>query len=170
MAVNLSVRQLMDSGFLDMVRQVITETGVSPEQLELEMPAELLYEDARHGHDLLVSLHDLGVCLILDDFGTGACSLVSLQQLPLDVIKIDHRFIRDIPYNVSATDVASAVIALAQKLHLTVVAEGVETPQQLEFLQSAGCAQCQGNLFSYPLNEDALIGFLIRQYESPLIS
>ncbi len=170
MAVNLSVRQLMDSGFLDMVRQVITETGVSPEQLELEMPAGLLNEDARQVHDLLVSLHQLGVCLILDDFGTGACSLVSLRQLPLDVIKIDHRFIRDIPYNVSATDVASAVIALAQKLHLTVVAEGVETPQQLEFLQSAGCAQCQGNLFSYPLDEDALIGFLIRQYESPLIS
>jgi diguanylate cyclase (GGDEF)-like protein/PAS domain S-box-containing protein len=170
MAVNLSVRQLMDPGFLNMVRQVITETGVAPEQLELEMAAELLNEDARQVHDLLVSLHDMGVCLILDDFGTGACSLVSLQQLPLDVIKIDHRFIRDIPYNVSATDVTSAVIALAHKLHLTVVAEGVETPQQLEFLQSAGCAQCQGNLFSYPLNEDALIGFLIRQYESPLIS
>lgn len=170
MAVNLSVKQLMDSGFLDMVRQVITETGVSPEQLELEMPAELLNEDSRQVHDLLVSLHDMGICLILDDFGTGACSLVSLQQLPLDVIKIDHRFIRDIPYNVSATDVASAVIALARKLHLTVVAEGVETPQQLDFLQSAGCAQCQGNLFSYPLDEDALIGFLIRQYESPLIS
>jgi len=115
-------------------------------------------------------LHDMGICLILDDFGTGACSLVSLQQLPLDVIKIDHRFIRDIPYNVSATDVASAVIALARKLHLTVVAEGVETPQQLDFLQNAGCAQCQGNLFSYALDEDALIGFLIRQYESPLIS
>jgi diguanylate cyclase (GGDEF)-like protein/PAS domain S-box-containing protein len=170
MAVNLSVHQLMDSGFLDMVRQVITETGVSPEQLELEMPAELLNEDARQVHDLLVSLHDIGICLILDDFGTGACSLVSLQQLPLDVIKIDHRFIRDIPYNVSATDVASAVIALARKLHLTVVAEGVETPQQLDFFQNAGCAQCQGNLFSYPLDEDALIGFLIRQYESPLTS
>ncbi|TGN41046.1 bifunctional diguanylate cyclase/phosphodiesterase [Marinobacter confluentis] len=170
MAVNLSVKQLMDSGFLDMVRQVITETGVSPEQLELEMPAELLNEDPRQVQDLLVSLHDMGVCLILDDFGTGACSLVSLQQLPLDVIKIDHRFIRDIPYNVSATDVASAVIALARKLHLTVVAEGVETPQQLDFLHSAGCAQCQGNLFSYPLDEDALIGFLVRQYESPLMS
>ncbi|MCG2579315.1 MAG: EAL domain-containing protein [Marinobacter sp.] len=170
MAVNLSVRQLTDSGFLDMVRQVITETGVSPERLELEMPAELLNEDPRMLRDLLVSLHDLGVCLILDDFGTGSCSLVALQQLPLNVIKIDHRFIRDIPYNVSATDVASAVIALARKLHLTVVAEGVETPQQLSFLKTAGCAQCQGNLFSYPLDEDALIGFLIRQYERPLIS
>jgi diguanylate cyclase (GGDEF)-like protein/PAS domain S-box-containing protein len=170
MAVNLSVKQLTEAGFLDMVRQVITETGVSPEQLELEMPAELLNEDSRQVHDLLVSLHDMGICLILDDFGTGACSLVSLQQLPLDVIKIDHRFIRDIPYNVSATDVASAVIALARKLHLTVVAEGVETPQQLDFLQNAGCAQCQGNLFSYPLDEDALIGFLVRQYERPLIS
>ncbi|MEX2476621.1 EAL domain-containing protein [Marinobacter sp.] len=170
MAVNLSVRQLTDSGFLDMIRQVITETGVSPERLELEMPAELLNEDPRMLRELLVSLHDLGVCLILDDFGTGSCSMVSLQQLPLDVIKIDHRFIRDIPYNVSATDVASAVIALARKLHLTVVAEGVETPQQLSFLKSAGCTQCQGNLFSYPLDEDALIGFLIRQYERPLMS
>ena len=170
MAVNLSVRQLTDAGFLDMIRQVITETGVSPERLELEMPAELLNEDPRTLRELLVALHDLGVCLILDDFGTGSCSLVSLQQLPLDVIKIDHRFIRDIPYNVSATDVASAVIALARKLHLTVVAEGVETPQQLSFLKSSGCAQCQGNLFSYPLDEDALIGFLIRQYEKPLIS
>ncbi|MCM0611187.1 EAL domain-containing protein [Marinobacter sediminum] len=170
MAVNLSVRQLTDSGFLDMIRQVITETGVSPERLELEMPAELLNEDPRMLRELLVALHDLGVCLILDDFGTGSCSLVALQQLPLDVVKIDHRFIRDIPYNVSATDVASAVIALARKLHLTVVAEGVETPQQLSFLKSAGCAQCQGNLFSYPLDEDALIGFLIRQYERPLIS
>lgn len=170
MAVNLSVRQLTDSGFLDMIRQVITETGVSPERLELEMPVELLNEDPRMLRELLVALHDLGVCLILDDFGTGSCSLVALQQLPLDVVKIDHRFIRDIPYNVSATDVASAVIALARKLHLTVVAEGVETPQQLSFLKSAGCAQCQGNLFSYPLDEDALIGFLIREYERPLIS
>ena len=170
MAVNLSVRQLTDPGFLDMIRQVITETGVSPERLELEMPAELLNEDPRALRELLVALHDLGVCLILDDFCTGSCSLVALQQLPLDVIKIDHRFIRDIPYNVSATDVASAVIALARKLHLTVVAEGVETPQQLSFLKSSGCAQCQGNLFSYPLDEDALIGFLIRQYEKPLIS
>jgi diguanylate cyclase (GGDEF)-like protein/PAS domain S-box-containing protein len=170
MAVNLSVRQLIDPGFLDMIRKVITETGVSPESLELEMPAELLNEDPRVLRGLLISLHDLGVCLILDDFGTGSCSLVALQQLPLDVIKIDHRFIRDIPYNVSATDVASAVIALARKLHLTVVAEGVETPQQLSFLKSAGCAQCQGNLFSYPLDEDALIGFLVRQYEKPLLS
>jgi len=170
MAVNLSVRQLTDSGFLDMVRQVITETGVSPERLELEMPAELLNEDPRMLRELLVALNDLGICLILDDFGAGSCSLVALQQLPLDVIKIDHRFIRDIPYNVSATDVASAVIALARKLHLTVVAEGVETLQQLSFLRTAGCAQCQGNLFSYPLDEDALIGFLVRQYEKPLIS
>lgn len=170
MAVNLSVRQMTDSGFLDMVRQVITETGVAPERLELEMPAGLLNEDPRQVRELLVALNDLGVGLILDDFGAEPCSLVALQQLPLDVIKIDHRFVRDIPYNVSATDVASAVIALAQKLHLTVVAEGVETPQQLSFLKSAGCTQCQGNLFSYPLDEDALIGFLIRQYERPLIS
>jgi diguanylate cyclase (GGDEF)-like protein/PAS domain S-box-containing protein len=169
-AVNLSVRQMLDNGFLDMVRSVITETGVSPERLELELPANLLNEDTRLLRELLVSLSDLGIRLILDDFGSASCSLVSLQELPLDVIKIDHRFIRDIPYNVSATDVASAVVALAHKLHLNVVAEGVETPHQLEFLKSVGCTQCQGNLFSYPLDEDALIGFLVRQYERPLIS
>ncbi len=170
MAVNFSVRQITDTGFLDLIRRVITETGVAADRIELELPAELLNEDPRMLRELLVSLNDLGVCLILDDFGKGSCSLVALQQLPLDVIKIDHGFIRDIPYNVSATDVASAVIALAHKLHLTVVAEGVETVQQLAFLKSAGCAQSQGNLFSYPLDEDALIGFLIRQYERPLIS
>ncbi|MBZ0334293.1 EAL domain-containing protein [Marinobacter sp. AL4B] len=170
MAVNFSVRQITDTGFLDLIRRVITETGVAADRIELELPAELLNEDPRMLRELLVSLNDLGVCLILDDFGKGSCSLVALQQLPLDVIKIDHGFIRDIPYNVSATDVASAVIALAHKLHLTVVAEGVETVQQLAFLKSAGCAQSQGNLFSYPLDEDALIGFLIRQYEKPLIS
>jgi len=170
MAVNFSVRQLTDPGFLDMVRRVVAETGVPPDRLELEMPAELLNEDSRMLRELMVSLNDLGACLILDDFGASACSLVSLQQLPLDVIKIDHRFIRDIPYNVSATDVASAVIALAGKLHLTVVAEGVENLQQLNFLRAAGCAQCQGNLFSHPLDEEALIGFLSRQCERPLIS
>ncbi|MDP4548445.1 MAG: EAL domain-containing protein [Marinobacter sp.] len=170
MAVNFSVRQITDTGFLDLIRRVVTETGVAADRIELELPAELLNEDPRMLRELLVALNDLGVCLILDDFGKGSCSLVALQQLPLDVIKIDHGFIRDIPYNVSATDVASAVIALAHKLHLTVVAEGVETMQQLAFLKSAGCAQSQGNLFSYPLDEDALIGFLIRQYEKPLIS
>ncbi|MEX0605440.1 MAG: EAL domain-containing protein [Marinobacter sp.] len=169
-AVNFSFKQVVDPGFLDMFRQVITETGVAPERLELELPAELLNHDPRMLREVLGALHDIGVCLILDNFGTGACSLAALQRLPLDAVKIDHQFIRDIPYNSSATDVTSAVIALAHKLRLTVIAEGVETPQQLSFLKAAGCAQCQGNLFSYPLDEDALIGFLVQQHERALIS
>lgn len=168
-AVNLSVRQVTDSGFLDLFRRIITETGVLPERLELELPAALLNEDPRVLRALLGALHDTGARLILDDFGSGACSLAALQQMPLDAVKIDDRFIRDIPYNSNATDVASAVIALARKLHLTVVAEGVETPHQLRFLEAAGCAQCQGNLFSYPLDEDALISFLVNQYERALM-
>lgn len=169
-AVNFSVKQLIDNGFLDMFRRVVTETGVFPERLELEIPAQLLNHDPRMLRDVLGALHDIGVYLILDDFGTGACSLAALQRLPLDAVKIDRSFIRDIPYNGSATDVTAAVIALAHKLHLTVIAEGVETPQQLSFLKAAGCAQCQGNLFSCPLDEDALIGFLVRQYERALTS
>ncbi|WP_246069505.1 bifunctional diguanylate cyclase/phosphodiesterase [Marinobacter piscensis] len=170
MAVNLSARQVLDPGFLDMLRQVITETGVLPEVLELEMPVALLNEDPQLLHTLLEPLNDLGICLLLDDFGAGAWSLAALQQLPFNVIKVDQRLIRDVPYSASVTDVASAVIALAQKLHLTVVAEGIETPHQLSFLKAAGCTQGQGNLFSYPLDEDALIGFLVRQHERSLIS
>ncbi len=169
-AVNLSVRQIIDSGFLDLFRRIITETGVVPDRLELELPAALLNEDSRSVRILLEALHDTGAHLILDDFGSGACSLAALQQLPLDAVKIDDRFIRDIPYNTNATDVAAAVIALAHKLHLTVVAEGVETPHQLRFLQDAGCTQCQGNLFSYPLDEDSLISYLVNQYEGVLMS
>lgn len=127
-AVNLSVRQATDQGFLDLFRRIITETGVMPERLELELPAALLNEDPRTLRALLNGLHETGAHLVLDDFGSGACSLAALQQLPLDAVKIDDRFIRDIPYNSNATDVASAVIALARKLRLTVVAEGVETP------------------------------------------
>ncbi|WP_417547104.1 EAL domain-containing protein [Marinobacter segnicrescens] len=168
-AVNLSVRQATDQGFLDLFRRIITETGVMPERLELELPAALLNEDPRTLRALLNGLHETGAHLVLDDFGSGACSLAALQQLPLDAVKIDDRFIRDIPYNSNATDVASAVIALARKLRLTVVAEGVETPHQLQFLQDAGCAQCQGNLFSHPLDEDSLISYLVNQYERALI-
>ncbi|WP_111497478.1 MULTISPECIES: EAL domain-containing protein [Marinobacter] len=164
-SVNLSARQVIDPGFMGMFRQVITETGVRPEQLEVELPSELLNEDPDILHPLLRALHDIGVCLILDNFGAGSCSLAAMQRLPLNAVKIDQVFIRDIPYNATATDVTSAVIALAHKLHLTVIAEGVETPQQLNFLRASGCAQAQGNLFSYPLDEDALIGFLVRQQE-----
>lgn len=168
-AVNMSVRQLTDPGFLDLFRRVITETGVCPDRIELEMPASLLNEDSVMVRSLLSSLDDIGVALILDDFGSGACSLAALQQLPLEAVKIDHHLIRDIPYNSHATDVAAAVIALARKLRLKVVAEGVETPHQLRFLERAGCAQCQGNLFSYPLDEDALISYLVTQYERALM-
>ena len=169
-AVNFSVKQMTDPAFLDMFRRVVTETGVFPERLELEIPAQLLNHDPRMLREVLGALHDVGVYLILDDFGTGACSLAALQRLPLDAVKIDRSFIRDIPYNGSATDVTAAVVALAHKLHLTVIAEGVETPQQLSFLKAAGCAQCQGNLFSCPLDEDALIGFLVGQYDRALTS
>ncbi len=164
-SVNMSTRQVTDPRFIEMFRQVITETGVEPKRLELDLPSALLNEDIEVLQHLLGALHDIGVYLILDNFGAGSCSLAAMQQLPLDAVKIDQVFIRDIPYNASSTDVTSAVIALAHKLHLTVVAEGVETPQQLSFLRSAGCAQAQGNLFSYPLDEDALIGFLVRQQE-----
>lgn len=164
-SVNMSTRQLTDPRFIEMFRQVITETGVEPGRLELDLPSALLNEDIDQLQQMLGALHDIGVYLILDNFGAGSCSLAAMQQLPLDAVKIDQVFIRDIPYNASSTDVTSAVIALAHKLHLTVIAEGVETPQQLSFLRSAGCAQAQGNLFSYPLDEDALIGFLVRQQE-----
>lgn len=129
MVINLFVRQFIDVGFFDMIWQVIIEIGVLFEWFELEMLVELLNEDLWVLCELLVVLYDFGVCLIFDDFGIGFCFLVVLQQLLLDVIKIDYCFICDIFYNVSVIDVVLVVIVLVCKLYLMVVVEGVEILQ-----------------------------------------
>ncbi|TWI46751.1 diguanylate cyclase (GGDEF)-like protein [Pseudoduganella flava] len=150
-AVNLSVRQLLQRGFADTVRQVLAETRLPSHLLELEITESTLMENAQDTLAALHALRDLGVRLSIDDFGTGYSSLSYLKRFPVDIIKIDRSFVRDVPQDVDDAAIVTAIIALAHSLRLEVVAEGVETEAQLHFLQARGCDLLQGYLLSPPV-------------------
>jgi len=160
MSINLSSKQISDPGFEALFTRITEETGVDVSKIELELPACMLTLDIQPMTELLKSLKRFGVTISLDDFGTGYCSLGCLSQVPVDNVKIDRLFIKGIPYDKKSGEVTSAVIALAHKLNLEVIAEGVETREQLEFLQYANCEMAQGNLFSHALDEEQLAGYL----------
>ncbi|MCP4340446.1 MAG: EAL domain-containing protein [Desulfobulbaceae bacterium] len=151
MNVNLSVRQFHDEHFLTETKRIIDESGVNPNFLILEFTESILMDDIEYRIEQLQQLKNLGIKLSIDDFGTGYSSLSYLKNLPVDELKIDHSFISDIPEKGDSCGIVSAVIYLAEKLGLQTVAEGVETREQLRFLENELCHQFQGFLFSRPL-------------------
>jgi diguanylate cyclase (GGDEF)-like protein/PAS domain S-box-containing protein len=159
-AVNLSARQLQHAGLVDEVREALADSGLPPRSLDLEI-AET---QAMHGADAaalrLRQLKELGVGLALDDFGLGYSSLSHLRRLPFDCLKLDQSFVRDLNDDADDAAVATAVIALAHTLDLQVVAEGVETAAQLDFLTERRCDRAQGWLLSPPLPAEAMPSFL----------
>ena len=150
-AVNISGRQLQQPDFVHCVERALRDTGLPPHLLELEITESTLMEDAEATLELLHRLRELGVRLSIDDFGTGYSSLVYLKRFPMDALKIDRAFIRDLPGDADDVVIASAIIALAHSLHLDVVAEGVETREQRAFLEQSSCDLIQGYLLSEPL-------------------
>jgi len=149
-AVNLSIRQFSQSNFVRVVESIIKETGIDPKYVELEVTEGLLISNVIETAKILHQLHELGIKLSIDDFGTGYSSMNYLKRLPFDTIKIDQSFVRDITTNTDDAAIASAIITLAHSMELDVVAEGVETMQQLEFLRNQGCDLIQGYLCSRP--------------------
>jgi diguanylate cyclase (GGDEF)-like protein len=143
-AVNLSVRQLLQKDFAASVEAVLADTGLAPDLLELEITESTLMENAQDTLAALHRLHSLGVRLSIDDFGTGYSSLSYLKRFPVDIIKIDRSFVRDVPQDADDAAIVSAIIALAHSLRLEVVAEGVETEAQLNFLRGRQCDLMQG--------------------------
>ncbi len=143
-AVNLSVRQLLQKDFAASVEAVLADTGLPPQLLELEITESTLMENAQDTLAALHRLHSLGVRLSIDDFGTGYSSLSYLKRFPVDIIKIDRSFVRDVPQDADDAAIISAIIALAHSLRLEVVAEGVETEAQLDFLKGRECDLMQG--------------------------
>jgi diguanylate cyclase (GGDEF)-like protein/PAS domain S-box-containing protein len=150
LAVNLSARQFHHADVVDEVAQVLKDTGLPPHRLELEITETVAMQDQEGTIDVLRGLKDLGVRLSIDDFGTGYSSLSYLRRFPIDTVKIDRSFVRDLATDQSAAGIAAAVIAMARQLKLQVVAEGVETPEQLRFLRSQDCDEAQGYLLAYP--------------------
>ncbi len=155
-AVNVSPRQLRETGFSDAVQRLLADTGLSPDRLELEITERVLMDDTPETAQNLSRLCDLGVRLSIDDFGTGYSSLGYLQKYPFDTLKIDRSFVADALVNPGAARLVETIIAMAHGLEMLVIAEGVETEDQRDFLRARGCDQAQGYLFARPLPPDQL--------------
>jgi len=168
-AVNLSVRQLYDQGFALRVSEALKRTGFPAQNLELEITESMVMRDAEGSIKLLQALRDTGVRLTIDDFGTGYSSLAYLKRFPIDCVKIDRSFIRDLPDDRDDASITRSIIAMAHNMKLEVVAEGVETVPQLDFLHAHGCDEIQGFLFSKPLDIDAFERFLGGHADRPQV-
>jgi diguanylate cyclase (GGDEF)-like protein len=155
MSVNLSGQQLLRGDILATVRQVLADTGLPAKKLELEVTESFLMDRSDAPISVLKQLRHLGVTISVDDFGTGYSSLARLKRLPIDRLKIDRGFIRDLPFDEDDTAIARAVIALGRSLGLRVIAEGVESAEQAAFLLQEGCHEAQGYHFSRPVSADA---------------
>jgi len=149
-SVNVSARQFRQSGFVAQVQEVLERTGANPQLLKLELTESLMVNNVQETVDKMDALHALGISFSLDDFGTGYSSLSYLQRLPLNQLKIDRSFVRDILVDGKDAAIAQTVVHLAQDLGLRVMAEGVESQAQRDFLEHIGCHAFQGYLFGYP--------------------
>jgi len=160
--VNVSVKQFVQRNFPGLVAQILTETGLEPETLEIEVTESLLMRDADGAAATLGKLKALGVQLAIDDFGTGYSSLSRLKEFPIDRLKIDRSFVRAVSTDRNDQAIACAVIAMADSMNLRVVAEGVETVDQLDFLRARHCNEVQGYFLSRPLPPEKIAEFLLR--------
>ncbi len=150
-AVNLSGRQFRQDDLAEMVRRLLEESGFDPACLELELTESILMHHTEDNIATLKAFKEMGARLAIDDFGTGYSSLSYLQRFPVDVLKIDRAFVKDLPGNISSVAIVDAVVTLAHGLGLEVVAEGVETAEQRDFLHAHGCDVGQGFLFGRPM-------------------
>jgi diguanylate cyclase (GGDEF)-like protein/PAS domain S-box-containing protein len=155
-AVNLSARQFASDDLLDTIRAALDKSGLTPSLLELEITESTIMQNPQEAVTLLGKIRDMGVALSVDDFGTGYSSLASLKQYPLDSLKIDRSFVKGVPSDADDVAITEAIIAIARKMGLHVVAEGVETSEQADFLRQAGCDVAQGFLFGRPASASEL--------------
>jgi len=151
LAINVSAVELRAKDFVSDVGSLLLETGFDPGMLELELTETFLMQDPTSTAEVLAAIKAVGVRLALDDFGTGYSSLSHMRRFPIDTLKVDKSFVHEVTTDAGDASVVSAVINMAKSLHIQVIAEGVETREQLEFLQEHGCPEAQGNYFSYPL-------------------
>ncbi|MFP5246609.1 MAG: EAL domain-containing protein [Thermoanaerobaculia bacterium] len=157
-SVNLSARQLQEPELIETIQQILAETNTDARQLELEITESVAMQNAEATLTTLRELKEMGVTLAVDDFGTGYSSLVYLTRFPIDTVKVDRQFVGRVTEDESAAAVVGAVVALAHSLRLKTVAEGVETAEQREFLESHMCAEMQGFLLSRPVPIEQLLG------------
>jgi diguanylate cyclase (GGDEF)-like protein/PAS domain S-box-containing protein len=159
-AVNLSLSQLLQPDFSQQVAAMLERYGLLPNELELEFTESILLSEASIALDFLTDMRNLGVRLSIDDFGTGYSSLSYLKKMPVHKLKIDQSFIRDIHADQNDEAIVRSIIALGHHFNLSVIAEGIETREQLDFLQTLGCDEMQGYFYAHPLPENEFLRFV----------
>jgi len=162
-AVNLSVRQF-ENNIPSLVKEILAETDVSAESLGLEITEGIAMKNVDHNISMLEELKDLGINISIDDFGTGYSSLAYLKRFPLNTLKIDCSFIQDLSHNIDDREITKAIIAMGQNLNLKVLAEGVETEDQLQILRDSGCDYVQGFYFSRAMPAGEVLPYLQDRY------
>jgi diguanylate cyclase (GGDEF)-like protein/PAS domain S-box-containing protein len=167
-AVNLSGYQLQHTALLATIRTVLKETGMSPDHLELEITESVIMQNADFAVSVLSVISDLGIHISIDDFGTGYSSLAHLKRFSVNTLKIDKSFVRDVDLSSTDAAIATAIIAMGNSLNLNVIAEGVETQSQYDFLKINNCDQVQGFLFCRPLPPEELIELLRKNQSKKL--
>jgi EAL domain-containing protein (putative c-di-GMP-specific phosphodiesterase class I) len=160
LAVNVSARQFRQADFVDQVLAVLDRTGANPQNLKLELTESMLVANVDDVIGKMTALKVRGLSFSLDDFGTGYSSLTYLKRLPLDQLKIDQSFVRDVLVDLNNGAIAQTIIALGQTMGLSVIAEGVETEEQRDYLARLGCHACQGYLFGRPLPLEEFEGLM----------
>ena len=163
MAVNLSLRQLMDENLVEDIRTALKETGMAPNLLELEITESMVMHNPARLIALLTKIKEIGVRIAIDDFGTGYSSLAQIKNFPIDTLKVDRSFIRDIPQDAENKAITEAIITMGKTLSLVVVAEGVETKEEENFLREQVCDEMQGFYFSKPIEPDRFADLLRKQ-------
>jgi len=170
-AVNISAKQFAQPDLVSQVRQVLSDTGMAPHDLKLELTESVTMRDEKHTTRTLSELKSLGVRLCIDDFGTGYSSLSYLRRFALNILKIDRSFVSEMLSNAESREIVKTILSLASNLGMEVVAEGVETAEQVSLLRSLGCGYAQGYFFSRPLDAAGIARTLVsseaNQYKLP---
>ena len=164
-AVNLSAIQFQQEDLAGTIEKILSDSGVSPDRLELELTESVVMQDARKADNILSRLSRVGIKLAIDDFGTGYSSLSYLKRFAVDRLKIDQSFVRDMTHNYDDAEIAQAIINLGHTLGLEIVSEGVETKEQLELLKKQGCDIIQGYYVSRPMPAADIPDFLRNERE-----
>jgi len=159
-AVNFSAKQFLNQDLANQVKDVLDEVGLEPRNLKVEITESMAMHEMERTIETLMHLTRMGLQISVDDFGTGYSSLAYLKRYPIDTLKIDRSFVKDIPRDLDDMAITKTIIAMANNLHLKIIAEGVETLEQLEFLRAEGCQQVQGYYFSKPLPTEAATEYL----------
>ncbi|MGH1483396.1 MAG: EAL domain-containing protein [Geminicoccales bacterium] len=170
MSINLSVRDFSDSGCVEKIRDTLAETGVEPARIKLEITESLLMHQPETAAAALRQFKEMGLSIAIDDFGTGYSSLSYLHKFPIDTLKIDRSFVKNIEERSENFEIVSSIIHMAQRLNMVVVAEGIETASQVEVLEAIGCNLGQGYYYAKPSTEDEVARLVTRQTSTPCLA